>query len=485
MLKWFRNKVGATTETMPIPLQQVDGWFTPQNADALLSTKGRKRALQQLWDNSPFSQDVWEIYWLQTVRSLAVTVQQLPLNNEDEYCRPGGFLDMALDVAVCAVRLSRGYMLPPGAQPEEQAAQSSAWTSAIFWAALLHNMECLSALKVVVQNGVWIPGLSVPDAPWRVRFEVSSVDVHARTAAMALRLIPSPGITWIARWPHILDLLLVYLSGKKSEAGILNAIVLNAREKCGIKMNDIALSAPVELAIPAVTIEQNPPVVSVEQGTATAISPLIDSNDNNYNDNQLKEAQPVVSALVSAIDQDDLSDSSSGTDESQTHSTATADLLNVLDQQLTATVSVTPAPGGSITSSNEMNEVEKKPVPQEELFWAWLINAVRDGSLTINNSDSLVHIMSQYVFLQTPDCFYRFFSICNDSSIDKDTLQKNFESLNRHYSRSGKGIYIYRKYENENKEGRYTKMSGYMIASELIFDKGACPPDSGWLSPNK
>nr|UKE82784.1 TraI domain-containing protein [Pectobacterium sp. PL152] len=116
---------------MPIPLQRVDGWFTPQNADALLSTKERKRALQQLWDNSPFSQDVWDIYWLQTVRSLAVTVQQ-PLNNEDEYCRPGGFLDMALDVAVCAVRLSRGYMLPPGAQPEEQAAQSSAWTSAIF-----------------------------------------------------------------------------------------------------------------------------------------------------------------------------------------------------------------------------------------------------------------------------------------------------------------------------------------------------------------
>nr|WED67920.1 DNA-binding domain-containing protein [Pectobacterium colocasium] len=279
-----------------------------------------------------------------------------------------------------------------------------------------------------------------------------------------------------------LDLLLVYLSGKKSEAGILNAIVLNAREKCGIKMNDIALSAPVELAIPAVTIEQNPPVVSVEQGTATAISPLIGYNDNNYNDNQLKEEQPVVSALVSAIDQDDLSDSSSGTDESQTHPTATADLLSVLDQQLTATV---PATDVSTTSSNEMYEAEEKSIPQEELFWAWLINAVRDGSLTINNSDSLVHIMSQYVFLQTPDCFYRFFSICNDSSIDKDTLQKNFESLNRHYSRNGKGIYIYRKYENENKEGRYTKMSGYMIASELIFDKGACPPDSGWLSPNK
>nr|UKE82786.1 hypothetical protein KXZ65_15720 [Pectobacterium sp. PL152] len=130
-------------------------------------------------------------------------------------------------------------------------------------------------------------------------------------------------------------------------------------------MNDIALSAPVELAIPAVTIEQNPPVVSVEQGTATAISPLIGYNDNNYNDNQLKEEQPVVSALVSAIDQDDLSDSSSGTDESQTHPTATADLLSVLDQQLTATV---PATDVSTTSSNEMYEAEENQSLRRNYF---------------------------------------------------------------------------------------------------------------------
>ncbi|MCV9879222.1 helicase/relaxase domain-containing protein [Brenneria izbisi] len=485
MLKWLRSKAGHGPETKPIPLQQVDGWFNPQNADELLSTPERKRVLQQLWDNSPFSQEVWDVYWLQMVKSLAVTVQQLPLDNEEKYCRTGGFLDMALDVSVCAVRLSRGYMLPPGAQPEEQAAQSSAWASAIFWAALLHNMERLSGLKVVVQNGTWIPGLSVPDAPWRVRFEANPCDAYARSAAVALRLIPSSGITWLARWPHILDLLLVYLSGRKTEAGILNAIVLNARGKCGINTNDITLPVAAELAISTVTIEQNPPVIHVEQSTVTPTSPPIDSHDNNYNDNQLEKAQPVASALVSAIDQDDLSDSSLGTDESQIHSPATVDLLSVLDQQLTATVPVTSTTDVSITSSNETNEVEEKPVPQEELFWEWLVNAVRDGSLTINNSDSLVHIMSQYVFLQTPDCFYRFVSICNDSSIDKDTLQKNFESLNRHYSRSGKGIYIYRKYENENKEGRYTKMSGYMIASELIFDKGACPPDSSWLSPNK
>ncbi|WP_409160626.1 TraI domain-containing protein [Pectobacterium sp. B2J-2] len=482
MLKWLRNKAGVTSESRPIPLQQAEGWFTPQSADTLLSTRERKRALQQLWDNSPFPQSVWDVYWLQTVRSLAVTVQQLPLDNEGEYCRTGGFLDMALDVAVCAVRLSRGYMLPPGAQPEEQAAQSSAWTSAIFWAALLHNMERLSGLKVAVQNGVWIPGLSVPEAPWRVKLETIPGNSCARSSAIALRLIPSSGITWLARWPHILDLLLVYLSGKKTEAGILNAIVLNAREKCGIRTNDITLPASMELAIPATTIEQNLPVVSVEQEATAAIASSIEPGSNNYNNNQLEEVPSAASALVSAIDQDNGPDSSSGTDESQVNSPVTVDLLSVLDQQLTAPV---PIASASVTSSVEPHEVEEISIPHEERFWKWLLNAIRDGLLTINNSDSLVHIMSLYVFVQTPDCFYRFVSNCNDSSIDKDTLQKNFENLNRHYSRSGKGIYVYRKYESENKEGRYTKMSGYMFASALIFDNGKCPPDSTWLSPNK
>ena len=93
--------------------------------------------------------------------------------------------------------------------------------------------------------------------------------------------------------------------------------------------------------------------------------------------------------------------------------------------------------------------------------------------------------MTQYVFLQTPECFYRYRAEQENSEIKKDDLQKNFESLDRHYSRNGKGIYIYRKYENEKREGRYTKLSGYMIPLNFIFTNGLLPPDSPWLSPNK
>ncbi|MFO6426215.1 hypothetical protein ACLBOM_08755 [Escherichia coli] len=46
----------------------------------------------------------------------------------------GGFGDLTLQFTTYAVRLARGYMFPPGATPEEQAAQSGVWNAVVFWA---------------------------------------------------------------------------------------------------------------------------------------------------------------------------------------------------------------------------------------------------------------------------------------------------------------------------------------------------------------
>jgi integrating conjugative element relaxase (TIGR03760 family) len=125
-------------------------------------------------------------------------------------------LDEALEVAVCAVRLSRGWMLPPGAPPEEQAAQSAAWCCAIFWAALFHDLGSLEQVAAFYEDGRrWYPGLEVPDAPWRVRFCEQTTNSEVRAAALASRLLPYEGLRWVARWPQLTDALLVYLSGNK------------------------------------------------------------------------------------------------------------------------------------------------------------------------------------------------------------------------------------------------------------------------------
>src|SRR5476649_439465 len=120
MLKWVAEKLNLVRDgDQPVASISTHGgaggWYSPLTADSLLSQGNRKRSLQQLWDNSPFSRPVFDAFWLTPVRELAVRLQQLPAAQSGPYAREGGMLDEALDVALCAVRLSRGWMLPPGA----------------------------------------------------------------------------------------------------------------------------------------------------------------------------------------------------------------------------------------------------------------------------------------------------------------------------------------------------------------------------------
>ncbi|VEB92819.1 Protein of uncharacterised function (DUF1528) [Citrobacter koseri] len=56
--------------------------------------------------------------------------------------------------------------------------------------------------------------------------------------------------------------------------------------------------------------------------------------------------------------------------------------------------------------------------------------------------------------------FFKYLSLNTNESLDKSALQKSFEALNVHYSRNGKGLWHYHKYDTPDKSGRYTKMSG-------------------------
>lgn len=399
MLKWVSGKFDRmSSEVQPdSTAHSVDpnGWFPFLNAESLLSVDNRKQALQQLWENSPLSRSVWEIFWLAPIRELAIRVQQLPAAQTGPYAREGGMLDEALDVAVCAVRLSRGWMLPPGVTPEEQAEQSSAWRTAIFWAALLHNLSALNEMAAFHQDGSpWYSGLTAPSTCWRVRFTPTTPETVLKAAMVAYRLLPEQGLCWLSRWSEVTEMLLAYLSGNKPASGVLHAAVSEARQKCGLQSSEFT-------------------VVSARH------MPVSDSSANN-----------------------------------------------------------------NLSAKPQSEKAVNTEIP-EESFWHWLVSSVADGRLTVNAQDSLVHIIKQHVFVQTPDCFYRYLAAEPNSEIDKDDIQTNFETLNRHHSRNGKGIYIYRKYKNEKRDGRFIKIFGYMIPLTLIFTHVVPPNDSKWLSPNK
>ncbi|EPZ8126192.1 TraI domain-containing protein [Yersinia enterocolitica] len=406
MLKWATDKLNLTRDKVLLAEvtrnTDIDGWFSPQSAEVLLSTENCKRALQQLWESCPFSRQVWEVFWLTPIRELTVRLQQLPAAQSGTYAREGGMLDEALDVAVCAVRLSRGWMLPQGAAPEEQAEQSSAWCTAIFWAALLHNLSVLDEMTAFHQDGSrWYFGLAAPSTYWRVRFTPATPEAALKAAIVAYRLLPDQGLCWLFRWPEVTERLLAYLSGNKSAGGTIHAAVSDARQKCALQSPEFTVvSAP-----------------AIQASGSTITKPQKES----------LEAIEVQETIIPRVNAE---------------------------------------------------------IPDES-FWHWLVASLADGKLTVNAQDSLVHIIKQHVFVQTPDCFYRYLATKPNAESSKDDIQKNFEALNRHYNRNGKGIYIYRKYENERRDGRFIKMFGYKIPLTLIFTRGIVPADSLWLSPNK
>ncbi|MGV0082723.1 TraI domain-containing protein [Rahnella aceris] len=497
MLNWIAGRFySQKVETAP-QVRKVSeslgtgGWFSPLSADLLLSTRHRKQVLQQLWDNSPFSRPVWETFWLEPVKRLAVSLQQLPAASSGRYAREGGMLDEALEVAVCAVRLSRGWMLPPGAPPEEQSAQSAAWCTAIFWAALMHDLGSLEQMAAFYEDGRrWFPGLGMPEAPWRMKFCEQDTNSAVRAATCAYRLIPYEGLIWVARWPALADALLVYLSGNKPAGSILHAAVSEAREKCGMFAQDISAQALVKLTTdnPEVLSQIEPSAPTEQPSNEIPVNPIVFAaiDDNNHQSLSSAAAIPALTELVSAISASGQveKDVGPGTD-GQTEGGTPGELLTLLDKMTGAETVDEAGQSDEPPLSPAAPPASASIVTPGDLFWEWLVDSIETGTLSVNAQDSLLHVMAQYVFIQTPDCFYRYLATQEKTEADKDDIQKSFEALNKHFSRNGKGIYIYRKYENEIKEGRFTKMSGYMILTSQLFKQGVELSDSSWLSPNR
>lgn len=129
---------------------------------------------------------------------------------------------------------------------------------------------------------------------------------------------------------------------------------------------------------------------------------------------------------------------------------------------------------------------ESAPAATEgEQFMTWLREGAENGAVTVNEHDSPVHVMAGFVFLVSPDIFFKFISSQPEKNHDKNRLQKSFEALGLHHSRNGKGLYHYHKYDTPDKGVRFTSLSGYMLRPDIIFKKGRCPADSIWLSPRR
>jgi HD superfamily phosphodiesterase len=75
-------------------------------------------------------------------------------------------LDHGLEIVAYSLKLRQSHLLPIGANPEDQAAQAEAWTAAVAYAALLHDIGKVAVdLHVELADGKHLASLARPTAP--------------------------------------------------------------------------------------------------------------------------------------------------------------------------------------------------------------------------------------------------------------------------------------------------------------------------------
>lgn len=202
-IKTFLSGTSAITEPSgKHPVSAPTGYFSPVKAEELTISALRQEALQKIRENNALSGEVYQRLYLAPVHHLLERAQNVPAAPDGRWAYTGGFGDLSLRFTAYAVRLARGYMFPPGAKPEEQAAQGIIWQAVIFWAALCYHLPLLASIEGETASGFnWQPGISVPDTPYRFRFRSSPPNAHDASALAALaagQLMPAEAINWLS-----------------------------------------------------------------------------------------------------------------------------------------------------------------------------------------------------------------------------------------------------------------------------------------------
>lgn len=227
---WLKIRKGEPAELTPTPI--AEGFLLPQSAESLLDVDHRKRLLERIWQYTALSEPQFDRLYLEPIRRYASYVQQLPASESHHHAYPGGMLDHGLELVACSLKLRQSYLLPSGAAPEDQAAQADAWSAAIAYGALLHDIGKIAVdLQVEYLNGEhWHPWHGPLNQPYRFRYIPDrDYKLHGAAAGLLYTQILSPALLdWLSDYPELWSPLLFLLADHYEHAGILGELVLQA-----------------------------------------------------------------------------------------------------------------------------------------------------------------------------------------------------------------------------------------------------------------
>ncbi len=234
MLSLFqRKRLPVAAAPSPAPASDLPkGLMRPESAASLLATPRRQKLLEHIWQRTSLSRKQFVTLYRMPLERYAELVQAFPASEAHHHAYPGGMLDHGLEIVAYSLKLRQSHLLPIGANPEDQAAQSEAWTAAVAYAALLHDIGKIAVdLHVELANGsTWHPWHGPLHQPYRFRYrDDREYRLHsAATGLLYRQLLDREVLDWLSSYPSLWTPLLYVLAGQYEHAGVLGELVVQA-----------------------------------------------------------------------------------------------------------------------------------------------------------------------------------------------------------------------------------------------------------------
>ncbi|ACS97419.1 relaxase [Aggregatibacter aphrophilus NJ8700] len=215
-----------------LPMIDNDGWISPLPAVELLKSELRQKYLNVLWQQVSMTQDMFSSLYQKPIERYAEMVQLLPASEAHHHSHLGGMLDHGLEVLSFAAKLRQSYVLPPNAAPEEQSKQRDAWSAAIIYQALVHDIgKIIVDIEIQLKNGSrWFAWHGIPPQPYKFKYiKGRDYELHPVLGSyLANYLIPQEAFDWLAQYPEAFSSLMYAMAGHSDKAGLLSEIVQKA-----------------------------------------------------------------------------------------------------------------------------------------------------------------------------------------------------------------------------------------------------------------
>lgn len=228
-----RKRPAIQAAAAPTPAAELpEGLLRPESAASLLATPRRQKLLEHIWQRTSLSRKQFATLYRAPLERYAELVQQFPASESHHHAYLGGMLDHGLEIVAYSLKLRQSHLLPIGASPEDQAAQSEAWTAAVAYAALLHDIGKLAVdLHVELADGsTWHPWHGPLHQAYRFRYrDDREYRLHnAATGLIYRQLLDRHVLDWLSGYPALWGPLLYVLAGQYEHAGILGELVVQA-----------------------------------------------------------------------------------------------------------------------------------------------------------------------------------------------------------------------------------------------------------------